>query len=309
MSVALTLTEEQRALAEVVRSFCRTHCPDEVWRSGAFPAEFWRGLAELGVLSLAVPGEGGGAGDIAAAGAELGRAAAPGPWAATVFATHVLPSELSAQVADGSCVASAGAPPLLPWAPAAGVFVETDGDSVWLAEADSVEPVEVLGGEQWGRVALTRVQPLERVEAATALSDIAAAAYLSGAGRRLLNLAVEHARVRVQFGRPIGTFQAVAHPLVNSGLSLTAAEKLTTMAALALDDGHPDGTALAAAARCSGGRAAVEAAEVAHQTFGAIGYSVEGPIGPLSQRIRHQASRPGCADKVAANYRRKGRER
>ncbi|MBO2457550.1 acyl-CoA dehydrogenase family protein [Actinomadura violacea] len=314
MSIALTATPEQRVLAEAVRDYCAAHCTEEVRRagSGSFPWPFWRGLAELGVLSLAAPGEGGGAGDIAAACTELGRAAAPGPLAATVFAVHALPADLAGPVGDGTGLPSVGEPPLLPWAPLAEVFIETDGREAWLARpVGTVQPVETLGGEPWGRAGLERLRPLERVPAATALSGIALAAYLWGAGRRLLGIAAEHARTRVQFGRTIGSFQAVAHPLVTAGAALTSAEKLTTMAALAIDGGHPDGAALAASARLSASRAAVEAAMVAHQTLGAIGFSVEGPIGPVAQRIRQFAASPGHAgdlgEQALARYSRKGR--
>ncbi|MDA3624000.1 acyl-CoA dehydrogenase family protein [Saccharopolyspora sp. WRP15-2] len=312
MSIALTRTAEQQALAESVRSYCAAHCTEEVRGPGPFPWSFWQGLAELGVLSLAMPGEDGGAGEIAAVGAELGRAAAPGPVAATVLATHTLPPEQAEQLGNGTSLVSFGQPPLMPWAPLAEVFVEADGEEAWLARpVGEIEPVEVLGGDPWGRVALERVQPLERVSAGMALADIALAAYLWGAGRRLLDAAAEHARTRVQFGRPIGSFQAVAHPIVTAGVALTSAEKLTTMAALAIDDEHQDGGVLAVSARLSASRAAVEAALVAHQTFGAIGYSEEGPIGQVANRIRQLANAPGhpqgSGGQVLARYFRKGR--
>lgn len=146
----------------------------------------------------------------------------------------------------------------------------------------------------------------------TARHDVALAAYLTGAGRRLLDTAAEHARTRVQFGRTIGSFQAVAHPIVTAGVGLTSAEKLTTMAALAIDEDHRDGRVLAVSARLSACRAAVEAALVAHQTLGAIGYSVEGPIGNVAHRVRQLATLPGYAsdlgEQVLANYLREGQE-
>lgn len=299
MSLPLTRTPEQTALADSVRRYCTAHCTDTVQRGegDAFPWEFWRGLAELGVLALAVPGEGGGAGEIAAASTELGRAAAPGPLAGTVFATHALPADSAAAVARGSTLAACGAPPLLPWAPFAGVFVETDGARAWSAyPAGAVEPVRTLGGEPWGRVELRRGEPLERAAGATALTHVALAAYLCGAGRRLLDATAEHARTRVQFGRTLDTFQAVAHPVVDAGLGLTASEKLLAMSAAALDRAHRDAGAMAAAARLSASGAAVEAAFVAHQVHGALGYTVEGPVGHVAQRIRRLATLPGHAE-------------
>ncbi|WP_040589186.1 acyl-CoA dehydrogenase family protein [Sciscionella marina] len=312
MSVSLRRTDEQRMLAESVRDYCAAHCAEQVRAAEGFPWPFWHGLAELGLLSLAVPGEGAGAGEIVTACAELGRAAAPGPIAATVFATHALPERQAVLLSQGKALVSLGKRPLLPWAPLAGVFIETDGDGAWLADpVGEVEPVEMLGGEPWGRVGLRLAQALDRVPTARALSDLALAAYLWGAGRRLLDGVAEHARTRIQFGKAIGSFQAVAHPIVTAGLALTSAEKLTMMAALAMDEGHEDGEVLAVSARLSASRAAVGAALTAHQGFGAIGYSVEGPIGRVAQRIRALATPPGYADgsgeQVLAGYFQKGR--
>ncbi|MFB6567457.1 acyl-CoA dehydrogenase family protein [Streptomyces noursei] len=315
MSEPVAFTPDQEALAGSVRRYCAAKCTEEVQRSGpgSFPWPFWRGLAELGVLSLAVPGEGGGAGEVAAVAMELGRAFAPGPLTGTVFAARTLPSACTPPVAAGERLVSWGRPPLMPWSPLAGVFVETDGERAWLARpAGAVTPEETLGNEPWGRVALERVLPLDGVREATDLADMMLAGYLWGAGRRVLDAAVEHARTRVQFGRALGTFQAVAHPLVNAGLGLQAAEKLVKVAARAIDHGHHQGSALASAARLSASRAAMDAAFVSHQTHGAMGYSVEGPIGHVAQRIRQLSMVPSHAhhtgEQVLAMYAEGGRE-
>lgn len=314
MSDPLVLTPEQEALADSVGRYCADHCTEEVQRAGsdAFPLPFWRGLAELGVLGLTSPSEGGGAGEVCAVAMELGRACAPGPWEGTVFAARTLPDAVASAVASGSRLVSFGSPPLMPWAPLAGVFVETDGVQAWLARpAGEVTPEETLGNEPWGRVALERVVPLDRVREATDLSHVALAGYLWGAGRRVLDTAAEHARTREQFSRPIGSFQAVAHPLVNAGLGLEAAHKLVLLAARALDGAHCQASGLAAAARLSAGRAATEAAFVAHQTPGAMGYSVEGPVGHIAQRIRHLSVVPahahGTGEQVLTMYAGSGR--
>ncbi|MFE2374540.1 acyl-CoA dehydrogenase family protein [Streptomyces sp. NPDC059398] len=315
MSESVGFTPDQEALAESVRRYCADRCTDEVQRAGSdsFPWPFWRGLAELGVLALAEPGEEGGAGEISATAMELGRAFAPGPWTGTVFAAHALPPEIASHLVSGARLVSCGAPPLMPWATLAEIFVETDGERSWLARpAGEVSPVETLGNEPWGRVRLEHVLPLERVRAATDLSGLALAGYLWGAGRRLLDAAVEHAGTRVQFGRTLGSFQAVAHPIAEAGLGLEAADKLIKVAAQAIDRGHPQASGLAAAARLSASRAAMDAAFVSHQTHGAMGYSVEGPVGHIAQRIRQLSLLPSHADrtgeKVLAMYSESGRE-
>ncbi|NUS58101.1 MAG: acyl-CoA dehydrogenase [Streptomycetaceae bacterium] len=314
MSIPVAFTPEQAALAESVRRYCAAKCTEEVRRApaDAFPLPFWRGLADLGVFAMALPGEGGGAGEVCAAARELGRAVAPGPVAATFFAVRTLPRADAEPVATGEALVSMGKPPLMPWAPSAGVFVETDGDLAWLARpSGGIDPVDTLGGEPWGRVALERLAPLEDAADGADFANVALAGYLGGAGRRLLDETVEHARTRVQFGRAIGTFQAVAHPIVDTGLGLEAAEKLAVVAAQAVDQGHHQASALAAAARLSAGRAAMAAAFVAHQTYGALGYSVEGPVGHVAQRIRQLSLLPaheaGIGERVLAMYTEKGR--
>ncbi|MEU6663377.1 acyl-CoA dehydrogenase family protein [Streptomyces sp. NPDC046821] len=312
---SVAFSPEQEALAESVRRYCRSRCTEEVQRadSSSFPRPFWQGLAGLGVLSLAIPEEGGGAGEISAVSMELGRACAPGPLAGTFFATRTLPEPHARTVARGAGLVSVGRPPLMPWAPIADLFIESDGDRAWLAQATgTVEPVETLGNEPWGRVSLERVLPLERVQEGTNFSNMALAGYLWGAGKRVLDATVEHARTRHQFGRALGSFQAVAHPIVNAGLGLEAADKLIKVAAQAIDHQHPQACGLAVAARLSASRAAMEAAFVSHQTHGALGYSVEGPIGHIAQRIRQLSLLPAHADdmreKALAMYSERGQE-
>ncbi|ONM46821.1 acyl-CoA dehydrogenase family protein [Nocardia donostiensis] len=289
MNRPAAFTPDEQALAEAVRGYCHAKCTEAVQRAPGvqFPTRFWTGLAELGIFAMAMPAEEGGAGDIVAASLELGRAAAPGPVAATFFAAHALPEDRVGGLVAGTELVSLGTPPLMPWAAIADVQIEWTGDRAWLVRCvGAVEPVETLGNEPWARISVEREQPLERVTAAADLFHLALAGYAVGAGRRVLDTAVEHARTREQFGRTIGSFQAVAHPLVNASLELEAAEKLSILAARAIGESHTDGAGLAAAARLSASQATMNAAFVSHQTLGAIGYSVEGPIGHITQRIR-----------------------
>ncbi len=309
MSLDLDFDDAQHAIADAVAHFCRDHCGDDVVRAtaGTFPADLWKGLAELGVLGLASPDGEGGAVELVAALEALGRAVFPGPLADTFFATQLLAPEQRAAVASGQAVASVGIPPLMPFAPVAQIFIELDGERAFSAvPRGPVEPVETLGGEPWGRVQLEREGDLGPTSAALALAQIARAAYLAAAGRRLVEDAAEYARTRRQFGRPIGEFQAVAHPLADCAIRLGAAETLARAAACGFDRGAEDAPALAAAARLSAARAALEAVHVGHQTFGAIGITLEGPAFHISRRIRQLASlTPGEAsarERVLARF-------
>jgi len=97
--------------------------------------------------------------------------------------------------------------------------------------------------------------------------------------------------VRKQFGRPIGDFQAVAHPLADCSMRLSAAASLARAAAFYFDaGGAAQARHFAAAAHVSAIDASLEAAYVCHQVFGAIGITREGPIFHLSRRVRQLAS-------------------
>ena len=126
----------------------------------------------------------------------------------------------------------------------------------------------------------------------TCVSDVARAAYLAAAGQRLVDAAAAHARNRVQFGRPIGDFQAVAHPLADCASRLLAARTLARVAAFWIDCGSGDSGVQAATARLSAGSAALESAHVAHQVFGAVGITLEGPAFAASRCIRQLVSLP-----------------
>ncbi len=306
MSLDLEPDDAQQALARAVEAFCREVGAEALARrpDGVLPRDAWRALGALGVLACATPEGDGGACEIVAALESLGRACFPGPLAASFFATQLLPAPERLRVASGEALVAVGAPPLVPWAAAADVFVETDGARAWLARARGpVAPVATLGAEPWGRVDLERGPELGPCAHAFALADLALAAYLAAAGQRLVDAASEHARTRRQFGRPIGDFQAVAHPLADCAMRLGAARDLARRAAAGFDAADVRAAAgfdaadvrveeLAAAAHLSARGAALEAASTSHQVFGALGVTLEGPAFLASRRIRQLASLP-----------------
>ena len=96
-----------------------------------------------------------------------------------------------------------------------------------------------------------------------------AAAYLVGLGQAMLDMAVEYAGVREQFGRPIGSFQAVRHPLADVATALAHARPMALAAAAT------GGGLRASAAKVLASQAAELSARVALQTHGAMGYTTE----------------------------------
>jgi alkylation response protein AidB-like acyl-CoA dehydrogenase len=303
MSLDLAFDDAQQAIADALDQFCADQCTEEIVKAlaGEFPATLWKEIAELGVLALATPEGDGGALEAVAACEALGRAVFPGPITATFLATQVLEERDRAAVANGSAVVSVGSPPLMPWAPAAQIFVEVEGGRAWkCAPVGAIVPVETLGGEPWGRVELAREVDLGSAERGLALYELTFAAYLAAAGHRLAEATAEHARTRKQFGRAIGEFQAVAHPLADCAVHLGAAATLARAAGFHFDAEDGQARAVAAAARMSASRAAVATAHTCHQLFGALGITLEGPVFHVSRRIRQLASQPPGEERARA---------
>jgi acyl-CoA dehydrogenase len=120
-------------------------------------------------------------------------------------------------------------------------------------------------------------------EAVRAWGALLRAAQLSAAMEQALELAVEHANTRVQFGRSIGSFQAIQHSLVLA-YGECAAASAALGAAAALSEAAPHPLAVSAAkVRC--GRAGAVVARVAHQVLGAMGYTHEHALHQFTRRI------------------------
>jgi len=297
LTLDLNYDDAQQSIREALNQFCADRCDVQVVKSlyGRFPRELWRELCDLGVLEAAAPEGEGGALELAAAMEALGRWVVPGPWIASVLATQVLDAQDRMAVVSGEALVSAGVPPLWPWAPHASIFLELEGERIWRVRVlGEIEPVETLGGETWGRCEVERISELAGSERAHALGDLAHAAYVAAAGEHLLEVAAEHARTRTQFGRAIGEFQAVAHPLADCSIALAGAATLARAAAWRLDTRSlEEARYFSAAARLSANRAGLETAYACHQVFGAVGITLEGPAYHFTRRIRQLASLPG----------------
>jgi alkylation response protein AidB-like acyl-CoA dehydrogenase len=100
----------------------------------------------------------------------------------------------------------------------------------------------------------------------------------SGIAQRALELAVEHAKTREQFGRPIGVYQAVSHPLANTYVEAELARSLAYWAAWCVAEDDEQTAIAVAAAKSYAGDAAVAASERAIQVLGGIGFTWEHPL-------------------------------
>ena len=114
---------------------------------------------------------------------------------------------------------------------------------------------------------------------------LARSAEIVGAAQRVLELCVEHARVRVQGGRPIGGYQAIQHACADLFRDVESARWLMWEAAWRLESGRPDADPAVAAAKAYCAEAGLRVARRGHQIMGAIGYSEEHPLHLFHKRI------------------------
>ena len=284
MGIDLGYDDVPRQLAASVAEYCARQ-RSLIANGEGVPGGLWTGLGDLGVLGAACEPP---AGQLVAATMEaLGAAAFPGPLAATFASTTLVgPAELD-EVVSGRGLVAWGVPPLMPWSPVAEIFIEVSDGRAYLGRpAQPPQRIESMAGDPWGRCELERIGDLGPSTVAEGVRDLALAAYLVGAAGALLTVAAGWAADRVQFGRPIGTFQAVAHPLADTAIDVAAARTLTRIAAYEADlDAHA-AVRTCATARLSATGAALRAAFRAHQTLGAMGFTVEGPVGRLARMAR-----------------------
>ena len=295
MSASLEWDTERELVRSAVGSFCRDRC-DPLWvreNSGRFESGRWKELAGLGVLALGSPEGDGGLQEAVAACEALGEAVFPGPLVETAIASAVLSADERGRLAGGVAIAGLGVGPLFSFADQAQWLIQMGEDGVRVCDAiRPQERVETLAGELWGRVETTPGALEPNSELALRNGRLWAAGLLIGLASGQLAGAVEHARVRRQFGSSIGEFQAVSHPLAEAWVGLEASTLLVRQAAREADGFSRDATVLAAAAWSSARRMALGVASTAHQTYGAVGITIEGPAFAATRRVRQLASLP-----------------
>ncbi|MBR8640053.1 acyl-CoA/acyl-ACP dehydrogenase [Streptomyces tuirus] len=256
----------------------------------------WARLAEAGVFALAVPEEQEGVGvrpiELAVGFTELGRHAVPGPLVETVAvaalldhlddtapATAWLPGIASGKTAASLCLLTPDSPYALDADAADVVFVVTE-DTVRVAESagpvqPSADPARRLARPLGGTVLAQGPGVRAAAAHAAGIAALATAAQALGLGRALLDRTVDYVKQRTQFGRPIGSFQAVKHRLADTLIALEFAQPLIHASAIALAAGQPDCARDLAAAKVAAGEAAYGAARTALHCHGAVGYTEE----------------------------------
>ncbi len=301
--MAIGITEEHEELRQAVRRFVDARIPPAVPRAfldgtTAGRPEFWAAIGEPGWLGLHVSEENGGAGygqvEQAVVVEELGRACAPGPYLPTVLAAAILQdaggpaaAALLPELATGAstgALALGESGPVLGAAGADVIVCEVGG--VWAAlDAAALGVSELPSLDLTRRVARLDLDgvdvPADRRLPGVAtdrVRDLAAvllAAEAIGIAQWCVDTASEYAKVRVQFGRPIGQFQGVKHRCADMLARTELARAAVWDAARAANDlDNGAGLAIAAAAALAFDAAFLNGKDCV-QTLGGIGFTWE----------------------------------
>lgn len=312
--MSLAVTDEHRALAEVVRSFvddngARRSARLTVDNAGVDLSGLWKTIAESGWLGLHVPesfgGEGYGLFEAAVVAAELGRALVPLPYSSSVVGSAVvaefgtgeqkavwLPRFANGSIAGGlalgaglTCgadrtisgttlaIGGRGADIVCAIVGDDVVLIAAESDGYTEAPANAIDPTMLMS-----LIACDEVTPaaivIDGAEPARQMARALAAAEASGGAAAALDMAVDYAKLREQFGRPIGSFQAVKHHCANMLVSSELAVAAAWDAARAITD-HHQGPVAVDVASCVSFDAFVRNAELNLQIHGGIGFTWE----------------------------------
>ena len=312
--MTIPLTDDHRALADTVgdvlrKREARVAARNLLEATGEPLPDIWSDMVELGWLGLHLPEELGGSGygmeELVVVVEELGRAVAPGPFVPTVIASAVIaavgdPDAASRYVprlasgalraavalrdevsysdgrASGTVVAAlGGALADLLVVPSGNdvLLVERAGSGIRVDVPDNIDPSRRTARIELDGATATVLPGARRLLVDTARTILAAEAV--GIARECTNMAADYAKVRVQFGRPIGTFQAVKHHCADMSVETELATAAVWDAARAFATGGEQLTYAAAAASALAGAAADLCASLNIQVHGGIGFTWE----------------------------------
>ena len=276
-----SFSEVQQELRAQARKWVRNRYPLErahevALTEAGWDESTWAELAQLGWLGVSAPEEAGGAGlsflEEAVLFEELGYALYSGPFLVTALALPALEPHKLQSATSGEERWSIEVDGLVPELGRVDRVLTDDG--AFAAAGDSLPTTDVtrpLGrlrrGDADGAARFDRA----RLHAALALEAL-------GVAQRALDLAVEHAKTREQFGRPIGVYQAVSHQLASSYVDVELARSLAYWAAWAVAEAEPAAALAAAAAKAHATEAAALACERSIQVHGGIGFTWEHPL-------------------------------
>lgn len=308
------------------------------FKAPGFDRDVWREICSMGWAGLRVSETAGGSGlgmqEFCALLEELGKGLVPEPLIACAMSARLLSGAELTQLLSGEKIIIpawqeyansldvsgeayivngriSGCKVFVPMADGADAFLVTSRDGIALVEANapgvalSVEPTH--DGGSFGTLTLTDA-PAKLcsgdVEAAFDEAVLATSAYLLGVAERAFAITLDYLKTRKQFGREIGSFQALQHRAVDLKIQLALTRASVESAAVTFDS-NPSAQlrqAVASRAKARAADAAMLVTRQAIQLHGAIGYTDEYDVGLFLRKAMVLANLYGSADVHRARY-------
>jgi alkylation response protein AidB-like acyl-CoA dehydrogenase len=279
------LSDDQLALRDAARELLDKQAPIERVRQRAdsgdpFDRDLWRAMVDQGWLDLDALGLG--TVEAAVLLEQVGRHLAPVPYLQTTLAATALrragEDDAAADLAAGERIGTIGwrDDPVV-YADVADVVVRVTPDGVWVhdgrhASEPSMDRTRTLS---WVRNEGRRIGGPDDSEALLDRAAIAHAAELLGSAERVLELTTDYAKDRVQFGKPIGSFQAVKHRCADMLVDVEAMRSAVYWAVWCLGAGDADTSIAASTAKVWCADAARRVMASGLQVHGGVGFTWE----------------------------------
>lgn len=294
------LTEDQAAITEAAREMLVDCCtPADLRRllekGDALDTARWAIIRDMGLLGICVPENAGGLGlavvDLTGIAEAAGYVALPEPLVEMAGITLPLLASLPDsrgwldRALAGEIVAIGHpANPFVADADIASALLLSHGDELHLVERGAVTLTREESLDPFRRLFRVNWTPAPETQVGTGWNGTAkrgavlAAAQMLGLGQRCIDLAVTYAKDRTQFGRPIGSYQAVKHLIATAQVKVEFARPVVRAAAAELPLENMAASARVAHAKIAAADAAVLAARTAVQVHGAMGMTWESDV-------------------------------
>jgi len=331
----LSLDESQQILVDTFSEMLEKECPTTHVREcedTGLSTSLWAQYCELGANVMGLPEAAGGLEmsllELGLVATQSGQALAPVPFleVATVgrLLAAIAPEDpLLGAIAEGQISASialprpnavggtrttAGGRTLVPFGTVTDAVIALDGDTLYVAEggdarrSGSLKNIGDFAIAHWdldrssnARVLATGDAATKAMARANAEWKMLAGFWLTGIAQRALAIGSDYARERIQFGVPIGGFQAIAHPLAECAIRVDGGELLCWEAAWADTEDSERFEMLSSMAFTWGAQTAIRTADIALHTHGGYGFSTEYDIQLFYRQARALSSIGGGA--------------
>ncbi len=282
--------DTSQLIVDTAEKIFADHCDKallDATEQGAFPADLWQQIVDNGFHQLGSANSGTETRDLFAFLKVCGRFAVPLPMAEILLANQWLGANAPAQgfatiglQAEGSVVQTA-------WGRQAektlGVAADSFDVSVYAGSAPTEQGTNLAGEARDTMAGEASIETIELADAPYAQLALARANLMAGGLQAVLDLGLQFASERSQFGRSISKFQAIQHSLAVVGTEVAASQRAADAGVDAIGTDRFEQEVAAAKARV--GEAVGIVAEQVHQVHGAMGYTYEHRLHHFTRRL------------------------